>query len=359
MTDLPDSSLDTEAPPPAAPPGPIVQSAAIGFRVVFIATLLLGGIWLFSNCRVINPESQAVVLRFGQVVKTQPSGFLLAWPRPIDQVQMLPGPERRLTRQVGPLLKMAGINEASNDPTARPLPDTATPYLTGDNNVVLLDATLNYRISDPVAYVLRQEHLSPALDRMFRATAVQVAAGQAVNDFMVAQGSSASRSGLGISTVREAVRQRLTDGVNARLKDLDAHKVGFGVEVVRIDLTPQLPPVAKLAYDQVLQATQKAEQNRATAQIDAENLRQGADQQAVRIKADAQNIATQRTTQATLDTTSILAYERAAGSARSGLEQQYYRDNIGTVLGKAGSVLVVDPQSGQRIVTNGPGARPK
>jgi len=358
MTGEPDHLPEAEGPPPAPPPGPIVQSAAIGFRIIFFATLLLGAFWFASNCRVINPENQAVVLRFGQVVKTQPSGLLLAWPRPIDRVEMLPGPERRLTRPVGPLLKVAGLNEASNDPGAKPLPDTAAPYLTGDNNVVLLDATLNYRISDPVAYVLRKDHLLPALDRIFRATAVRVAAGQSLNDFLVAQGASGGR-GLGINTVREAVRQRLSDEMNARLKALDTGKVGFGVEIVRIDLEPQLPPVAKLAYDQVLTATQKAEQNRATAQIDAENLRQGADQQAVQIKGDARRTATDRTTLATTDTTSILAYERAAGSARSGLEQQYFRDNIGTVLGKAGSVLVVDPQSGQRIVTNGPGARPR
>ena len=147
--------------------------------------------------------------------------------------------------------------------------------------------------------------------------------------------------------------------MNARLKDLDARKIGFGIEIVNINLQPQLPPVAKLAYDQVLTATQKAEKNRADAEIAGENRRQGADQEAVRIKGDAIRTATDRTTQASTDTTSITAYQRAAGSARSGLEEQYYRDNIGTVLGKAGSVLVVDPQSGQRIVTNGPGARPK
>ncbi len=351
---LPDHH-DTEAQAVAAPPGAIVQSAAIGFRVLYVVTLLLGVWWLVSNCRIINPENQAVVLRFGQVVQTKKSGLLLAWPRPIDQVRLLPGAERVTSHQVGPLMRVPGLDEASNEAGGRPLPATAAPYLTGDGGVVVLDAILNYRISDPVSYVLREEHVYPAMDRMFRATAVEVAASQVLNDFVV----SGSGQTLTITSVREAVRQRLQDGLNRRLKELDAKGIGLGVEVQRIDLTPQLPPVAKVAQDQVLAALQKAEQNKAAAQVAGENRRQGADQEALRIKGDAVAVAQERTTQASTDTARITAYEKSAGSARSGLEQRYYRDNIGSVLGKAGSVLVVDPASGQRVLTNGPGARPK
>lgn len=69
-------------PAPVPPPGPIAQSVAIGFRAVYIAGALLMILWLTSNVREIASDSQAVVLRFGRIVRSQASGLLVAWPRP-------------------------------------------------------------------------------------------------------------------------------------------------------------------------------------------------------------------------------------------------------------------------------------
>ena len=40
------------------------------------------------------------------------------------------------------------------------MPQNASAYLTGDGNVVLLNATLIYRINDPIAYALSQTHVA-------------------------------------------------------------------------------------------------------------------------------------------------------------------------------------------------------
>ena len=350
MTDAPVSPSSPEALPPAATPGPIVQSAAIGFRVIYIVTLLLGALWLGSNFRIISSDNQAVVMRFGRIVHTQKAGLLLAWPRPIEDVRLLPGPDRQLARQVSALPAVGGIDDASSDAAGPALPATATPYLTGDGAVVLLDATLIYRINNPAAYVLSQKHVTPAMDRIFRAAAVQVAAGQVLNDFLVAQTTGDAQT---IDAVRGVVRERLLNGMNRRLKALEAQGAGLGIEIERIDLTALLPPQAKLAFDSVLTAGQKADQNIAAASTAAELRRQGAQREADRLISAAQAKALERTVAATVDTTSIVAIERAPG-ARAGLEEQAYRNSIGTVLGKAGSVIVVDPNSGQRIWMSGP-----
>ena len=92
-----------EGPPPPPPPGPIAQSVAIGFRTVYIAAALLGLLWLTSNVREIASDTQAVVLRFGRIVRTQEAGLLIAWPRPIEDVQLLPGPERQLSQNIATL----------------------------------------------------------------------------------------------------------------------------------------------------------------------------------------------------------------------------------------------------------------
>ena len=336
--------------PPAAAPGPIVQSAAIGFRVIYLVTLLLGALWLGSNFRIISSDNQAVVMQFGRIVHTQKAGLLLAWPRPIEEVRLLPGPDRQLTRQIGALPAVGGIVDASSDAGGPAIPATAAPYLTGDGAVVMLDATLVYRIKDPAAFVLSQAHVRPAMDRIFRAAAVQVAAGQGLNDFLVAQTTGDEQT---IEAVRGVVRERLLNGMNRRLNALDVQGAGLGIEIERIDLTALLPPQAKLAFDSVLTAGQKADQNIAAASTAAELRRQGAQREADRLISAAQAKALERTVSANVDTTSIVAIERAPG-ARDGLEQQAYRNNIGTVLGKAGSVVVVDPASGQRIWMSGP-----
>jgi regulator of protease activity HflC (stomatin/prohibitin superfamily) len=345
----------SEGPPPAAAPGAVIQSAAIAFRAAYLVTIVLGLLWLGSNFRIISSDSQAVVMRFGRVVRTQEAGLLLAWPRPIEQVLLLPGPDRQLSRPVAALPASGGIESVASDAGGDTAPPGAAPYLTGDGNVVLLDATLIYRITDPTAYVLSQSHVAPALDRMFRASAVQVTAGWGLNDFLVAQADGAE-SDASITALRSAVRERLLTNINARLKALNAQGDGLGVEIDRIDMTASLPPDAKLAFDAVLTAGQKADQDVAAANTAAELRRQGAEREADRLISAAQAAAIERGVSATVNTTRIAAIERAPSGAHGGLEQQAYRDGIGAVMAKAGKVIVVEPHSGSRFILSGKAA---
>jgi regulator of protease activity HflC (stomatin/prohibitin superfamily) len=340
-----------DGPPPADAPGPILQSAVIGFRVVYIVTVLLGLLWLVSNCRIVSSDSQAVVSAFGRIVRTQRAGLLLAWPRPIEEVRELPGPDRQLSRPVAALPPVPGIappGQANGD-TA---PPGATPYLTGDGKVVLLDASLIYRIADPTAYVLAQDHVAPAVDRLFRAAAVEVAAGQSLNDFLVFQSTGDRTGEPSIEAVRGAVRDRLLKSLNSRLENLTVRGAGLGIEIDRIDMTAWLPPEAKQAFDAVLTASQKADQDIAAANTSAELRRQGARREADRLISAAEAAALERTVAASVDTASIGAIERTPGS-HVGLAEQSYRNTIGGVLAKAGAVVAIDPKSGGRLLTNG------
>ena len=129
-------------PPSAARAGPRRRSQSAS-RVVYAATLLFGLVWLASNVREIGADSRAVVLEFGRIARTQDAGLLLAWPRPFEQVRLLPGPERQLSQPVAALTPVEGIAPAKDaSDSASAMPATASPYLTGDNNLVLLDATL-------------------------------------------------------------------------------------------------------------------------------------------------------------------------------------------------------------------------
>jgi len=349
-------------PPPPPPPGPIAQSVAIGFRTVYLAALLLSVLWLASNVREIASDSQAVVRRFGRIVRTQEAGLLLALPRPIETVQLLPGPERQLSHDVAALpaaseKSTAAIGTATG---AQPLPANAAPYLTGDGNVVLLNATLIYRINDPAAYALAESHVAPALDRLFRATTVRVTAGRNLNDFLVVQTGEPAAAGTtaasasGVVALRNEVRGTLLTQMNDRLAQLAGEGTPLGVEIQRIDMTAWLPPEARSAFDAVLVATQAADRGVAVARTEAERRRQEAERQRAQLIADAQASATELISTANVNTAGILALEKeSTPETRGSLMLREYRSGIAGIMSRVGSVTLVDPQGGVRLVLPG------
>ena len=348
---------DPVGPPPPPPPGPIAQSVAIGFRTVYIAGVLLLVVWLATNVREIASDSQAVVLRFGRIVRSQEAGLLIAWPRPIEQVQMLPGPERQLTQEITPLPPASPQSQELVGPfgAAQGIPQNASAYLTGDGNAVLLNATLFYRINDPVSYALSQAHVEAALNRLFRATTVRVTASRNLNDFLVVQESSGAQGGNQVVlALRGEVRSSLIESMNARLRALADGGASLGVEIQRIDMTAWLPPQAKSAFDAVLVASQAADRGVAMARTDAERRRQESNRLHDQLLADAQATAQELVSGAGTNTAGILALEHEeTPQTRSSLLLREYRARVGEIMNRVGSATLVDGQGGTRVVLPG------
>ena len=80
----------------AEPTGAWAQSAKLAFRFLFLAVCVAALGWSVSNFRQVPPESRAIVYRFGSIVRQQGAGLLMAWPRPIEQVVMLPSEDRQI-----------------------------------------------------------------------------------------------------------------------------------------------------------------------------------------------------------------------------------------------------------------------
>jgi modulator of FtsH protease HflK len=324
---------------------------------VYAAGLLLLLIWLVSNVREIASDSQAVVLRFGRIVRAQQAGLLLAWPRPIEQVEILPGPARELSQPVATLPPWSSESQALVGPfgAAQPaIPENVGSYLTGDGNVVLLDATLIYRITDPIAFALEREHVAPALGRLFRATAVQVTAGRTLNDFLVVQNANPNGSNSAVMAMRSEARSFMLDTMNARLDALRAAGAPLGVRIDRIDMTAYLPPEAKSAFDAVLLATEAADKGVAVARTDAERRRQEANQEHDELLSAAQATATEMVADAKVNTARIvaLAHEETPTTRRSLLLREY-RDEVSQIMNRVGSAILIDPKSGVRFVLPG------
>ena len=348
------------------------QSAKIAFRFLFLAVVVIAAGWAVSNIRQVPPDSRAVVLRFGSVVRIEGAGLLLAWPRPIEQVVMLPSADRQIEFRVtgfdgesGPApaprsqtLGLAAGPAANAIPAYDVSPDprqNAGFLLSGDGSVVHLQATLLYQITDPVSYLIAAEHVSPALERLFVASAIAVCAGRDLDTILVARPEAGRNADDASRTSREQLRNDLVNAVNHRLENLAAQGVGLGITVSRVDLVPAIPSGAKREFDRVLVATQEAEGDIADARTQAERIMQRANQESDRILADATAKAAEQITAARTRTAAIEALaKQSPGLSRQMLINRIYYDRVGAVLAKAGSVETIDKDGGSHVILPAP-----
>jgi len=336
---------------------PWIQAGRLAFLALYAVTVLAALAWAFSNVRQIDPQSRAVVLHFGALDRIQNAGLLLAWPRPVEQVILLPAADRVLERRVESLLRSDAALQADRVASfATPVSDelAGSGYLlTGDAGVVQLDVRLFYKVIEPYAFVLQGEHVLPALDRLATRSAVALAAARDLDTILVAR-PELMGSDTQAAERRERLRGDLVQGINRRLADLTATGQGLGIEVVRVDVQSSLPGPAVSAFNAVLTASQQADKAVANARTEAEKQTQAAREEADRALQVAHAQASERLAKASTDTASVSGLAKTQHSDPQML-QRLYRERMPGILGRAGSVTTVDPKDDSRLIIQGGG----
>ena len=145
--------------------------------VILVALICCSGI------RVVNNHEVAVVLRFGRLVgdtreeQVKEPGLLLAFPYVIDEVIKVP---------VGKVHEVSiTTHAASADPTYAEIEDTGY-VITGDENIIHIDATLKYQISDPVEYALYNSDPETEINGVVSGVMTSCAASKSVDGLLVA-----------------------------------------------------------------------------------------------------------------------------------------------------------------------------
>jgi regulator of protease activity HflC (stomatin/prohibitin superfamily) len=347
------TETNSDAKEGAEPSGAWAQSAKLAFRFLFIAVCLAAVGWLFSNIRQIPPESRALVYRFGQLVRQQGSGGLLAWPQPIERIVILPSEDRQLEFRIDQFEPDSALgSDFMISDYAR---ENSAFLLTGDASVVHLQAALLYQITDPAAYILAAEHVGPALQRMFVASAVAVTASRDIDTILVARPELGAATNAAARASREQLRGDLMNAINRRLDDLAAQGVGIGIRVSRVDLAAAIPSGAKSAFDYVLIATQQADRDIAEARTGAAMTALRANQDRDRTLTDADARAEEKVTEAKSRTAAVDALAKGSpGLSGEMLESRVYFDRIGALLAKAARVDTVDSSGGISLMLPGP-----
>lgn len=335
--------------------GAWAQAIRLAFRFLFAAIGVLALAWTGSNLRLVPPDARAVVLRLGTVARIAGPGLLLAWPRPFEEVVLLPGADRQIEQ---PVRRFGGTPVAltGQPPEFQVSPDVrsnAAFLLTGETALVHLQATLFYRISDPAAFLLAAAHVPAALDRLFAASAVAVCASRGLNDILVAQPGAGG--GATAAASRETFRTDLVRETNRRLDALARQGAGLGVRIDRVDVAVALPGGAKAAFDRILTASQTANAAVAEARTDAARTALAATQQRERILAGAAAGAAERRADAAAAAAPVIALaNQMHGGAGAAQARALYFRRAGAVLRRAQAVYAVDPQ-GAGLLLSGPG----
>ncbi|WP_189637172.1 MULTISPECIES: protease modulator HflK [unclassified Rhizobium] len=320
------------------------------------AIMVLSAIaWATSNIREVAPHNRAVVIRTGSLNRMEDSGLLWAWPAPFEEVLLVPAAATVLERRIDGLHRwQTGEPRAADASTESDALAGSGYLLTADASVVHLDIDVFYRVTDPFAYVLQQQHILPTLDRLATRSAIMISASRDLDSILVARPELVAPES-GAAERRERLRADLVKSINASLRGLASKGVSLGITVDRADIQSALPTAAVSAFDAVLTASQQAEQEIAGAQNDAEQDKQAADQAADRIVQVADAQSRERLAKARADTATItgLASAQKGSDSDPGLPLRLYRDRIARILSQAGSVITIDPRDDARLMLQG------
>lgn len=336
--------------------GPWGQAAALSFRFLLLAASGIALFWLASNIRQVPADSQAIVIRWGVVERVQGPGLLLALPRPVEQVVLVPASARQTQFTVDRFVdgqdpgSLAATLTATDGFSLSSSPRLNGGFLlTGDSSVVHLEAQIFYQIADPVAYMISIDHVGPALQRLFVASTVGMLAARDLDTVLVARPEIASRNTEAMR--RELLRADLMNAVNRRLQRLADQGAGLGIKVSRVDLVPSIPNGAKGAFDSVLAVSQEADQNVAMARTTAQIVLQQSQSNRDRITTDATARAEEAVSAATVATASITALGKNTQDMSHGMQMsRLYYDRIGAILQKAGRVETIGRDGSVRLL---------
>jgi membrane protease subunit HflK len=184
--------------------------------VVGGALIVALGVWLASGIYTVDEAERGVVLRFGEHVATQMPGLRWHWPVPIERVELI------------------NISENVSFPYSGSM-------LTRDENIVNVDLIVQYRRTDPEAYVFALRDPEDTLQDV-TASAIREIVGKNLLDFIITEG-------------RTEVSAQTQDLLQSTLDDY-----GTGITIFEVNLQEaNFPPDVESAVQDAIQAREDRE----------------------------------------------------------------------------------------------------
>lgn len=262
--------------------------------LLIIAVLVL---WGLSGFYVVDEQQRGVVLRFGKHIATTDAGLRWHVPWPVDKVEVI---------------NVTGVRSVSESST----------MLTQDENIVDVELTVQYRLSDVEAFLFQTAEPDRTL-RQATQSAVREVVGTSEMDYIITAG-----------------RQEVADRTKQLLQEkLEAY--GTGLFVTEVNLRTARPPTpVQSAFDDAIKAREDQVRLVNEAQAYANDRLPRARGAAARLVEEAKAYREQIVSKAEGDAArfnSLLTeYKRAPEITRDRL----YLDAMGEVYGNTSKVLI-------------------
>jgi membrane protease subunit HflK len=297
-----------------------------GGRGMLIAAMAIVLLWLGAGFYRVQPDEQGVVLRFGAYSYWTPPGLHWHLPWPIETVE-LPSVTRINRTEIGYRSAVQGQVQHGQDASGRDVLAESL-MLTGDENIIDIDVTVFWRISNASDYLF--DTASPQ-------TLVRVVA------------ESSLREVIGRTPIQPALTQlraQIESDVHKQTQAiLDRYKAG--IEITQVQLQKVDPPQAVIeSFRDVQGANTDAERMRNEAEAYRNDIVPRARGDAARIIAEGQGTKAATVARATGETQRFDSVLKAYQQAKDVTIRRLYLDTMEDILSKSQSVVVDDKLKG-------------
>jgi modulator of FtsH protease HflK len=242
-------------------------------RIVLGVLAFVFVIWTAATSLTqVQPGERAVIRRFGRILDYKPEqGLYIGWPWGIERVDLV---KVNLVRTI-----TVGFTGKEDEEEAVP----AGQMLTGDHNLVNVQASINFRVKDAQAYVLQKDNIDAFVARAAETLLAEWIAAREIKDIIR----------FGKTELPPFLSERLAD----RLKDYD-----LGIEIDRPSVSRLDPPAqVKAAFERVAQAEASKDTKETQAKQEAKRKESEAGADIYRLKQLAQSYAREERIKAVAD----------------------------------------------------------
>lgn len=329
----------------------LVGTLRLGFLSLRMIMGVLAVIYIFSGMFILPETKQAYVLRFGKIVtnadgsnKLYRSGsWHFAFPLPIDRVVPIDvGTSMRAEtgddfwyKDTSGMLSDPAQQQA-DDPSAKLTVGTDYYALTGDYNIIHTRWSMDYTVTDPIAYHTLYVDPKAAITKALDNAVLKALARTKIDDALYA-GSETLRS----QVLDEA--KKIVGGLH------------IGIEVKTVNLDRKQPPKATIgAFNQVTSAEQISSRRTSEAGSYAEKRIREATGHASRLESEALGYKKQVVSSVAADANYFTELLADPGSDPSSIVLALYNKTLSNLIHNSKAIYVLKPGQEIRIMLNAP-----
>lgn len=299
-----------------------------GGKLIFLILGACVAVWLLTGIYIVNPDEQGIVLRFGKYDRTVGPGPHYALPEPIESVYK-PQVTQVLRSEVG--FRSVGQSSTFQQGQLKTISEEAS-MLTGDENIVNVQFSVQYKIGDPVKYLFNV--MGPtALVRSAAEAAMREVIGNSEIDSAITDGK------LKIQNDATQLLQEILD------------RYGAGIQVLAVQLQDVHPPKEVIdAFKDV--ASAREDKSRIINQAEAyrNELLPKARGQAAAMRNQAEAYAAMRMRHAEGEAARFDAVREQYEKAPKVTKQRLYYEAMEDILTKSGEKVLLDNSTAGRAL---------